>query len=227
VPRARTRARRRAGSQGLRPGEGRALLQALKPPRVVQITDRATLDESALAVRLERARAAGAAHRAGLAILLRDKALPPNERRTLAMRLREMTRAADAVLIVAADLDLALAVGADGVHAASGDLGLLERAAGRMPHGLRSIACHAPEEVVTAANAGATAAMLSPIFQSPGKGPPIGVSALTRARELLGGAPHVLLVALGGIDARTAPACFAAGADAVASIRADLTSVLV
>jgi thiamine monophosphate synthase len=47
---------------------------------------------------------------------------------------------------------------------------------------------------------------------------------LAEAREALDrrGDGAVLLVALGGVDVRTAAACFAAGAGAVAAIRGDL-----
>jgi thiamine monophosphate synthase len=61
---------------------------------------------------------------------------------------------------------------------------------------------------------------LGPIFATPGagKGPPLGVEALRRARATL--PAHVRLVAVGGItDAKRAAACRAAGADAVAAIR--------
>jgi thiamine-phosphate pyrophosphorylase len=80
------------------------------------------------------------------------------------------------------------------------------------------------DEVVRAAGEGADAAVLSPIFSSPGKGAPLGVEALAAARAAVGA--RVQLVALGGVTAASAAACFAAGADAVAAIRADLRAAL-
>ncbi|NUO51468.1 MAG: thiamine phosphate synthase, partial [Polyangiaceae bacterium] len=102
----------------------------------------------------------------------------------------------------------------DDVTAARGRLG---------PAAWLSIACHAPAEVGRAASAGANAALLSPIFQSPGKASPIGLGAITEARGLLGDRhEQFCLVALGGIDRESAPSCLAAGADAVASIRSGI-----
>ena len=59
---------------------------------------------------------------------------------------------------------------------------------------------------------------LGPIFETPGKGPALGVGALRAARAALPARTH--LVAVGGIsDAARAAECRAAGADAVAAIR--------
>ena len=80
----------------------------------------------------------------------------------------------------------------------------------------RSSPAHDDEDVRRAARAGATAVFVSPIFESPGKAAR-GVEAIRRAREL---APALILVALGGIDEESAPACRAAGADGVAVVRA-------
>jgi thiamine-phosphate pyrophosphorylase len=99
-------------------------------------------------------------------------------------------------------------------------------ATGREP--FVSVACHAPSDVVAAAREGADAAVLSPIFASPGKGAPLGPAALAEARRALddAGFSHVHLVALGGIDASRAPSCFAAGAGGVAAIREGVVSTL-
>ena len=55
----------------------------------------------------------------------------------------------------------------------------------------------------------------------------LGIAALTEAKEALAARGiGIEIVALGGITAAEAAACFAAGASAVAAIRADLTGVL-
>jgi thiamine-phosphate pyrophosphorylase len=87
-----------------------------------------------------------------------------------------------------------------------------------------SVACHGVADVARAAGEGADAAVLSPIFASPGKGAPLGVEALREARAAAG--EGILIVALGGVTAANAGACAAAGAGAVAAIRADLGPVL-
>ena len=59
------------------------------------------------------------------------------------------------------------------------------------------------------------------------KGAPLGTEALSSARAALAGRGLAIqLVALGGVDGESSAACFAAGADAVAAIRADLGRVL-
>jgi thiamine-phosphate pyrophosphorylase len=194
-------------------------LWAVEPaPRVIQITDRHAIGPEEVLRRIEAARAVGPA----FAVLFRDKDLPRADRAEGARELRAATRATGARLLVAADVDLALAVGADGVHLPSDAFADLSAVRCRLaPDAWLSVACHAPAEVTRAASAGANAALLSPIFQSPGKASPIGVEAIAEARGLLGDRHgQFCLVALGGIDEKSAPSCLAAGADAVASIRA-------
>ena len=58
------------------------------------------------------------------AIQLRDKRSPARDTLALARVLRDLTRASDALLIVNDRVDLALAVGADGVHLGPGDVPL-------------------------------------------------------------------------------------------------------
>jgi len=195
-------------------------------PRVLQITASAVVPEPLLLARIAALAALPADARARFAVQLRDPELPPRALLALGARLREATRAVGAALIVNDRVDLALALGADGVHLGRRSMAIADARA-LLPAGAWvSVACHAVEEVARAAAEGADAALLSPVFDSPGKGPPLGLDALRAARAALRGrAP--LLVALGGVDERNAGACFAAGADAVAGIRADLSGVLV
>jgi thiamine-phosphate diphosphorylase len=107
--------------------------------------------------------------------------------------------------------DVALAVGADGVHL--GFDALAPASARRLlgEDALVGVSCHQPEEI--AAAEGASYAHLAPIFAPLSKAAtrePLGVGALARAR----GARPVL--AQGGITAENAPACLAAGAAGVA-----------
>lgn len=107
--------------------------------------------------------------------------------------------------------DVALAVGADGVH-----LGFdaVTPAEARLLWGedaLIGVSCHAPEEVERAE--GASYAHLAPVFAPLSKAAtraPLGPSALGHAR----GTRPVL--AQGGVTAENAGACLAAGASGVA-----------
>ncbi len=196
-------------------------------PLVVQITDASILPEPALFARLEALAALPAAARARFAVQLRDPALPARALLDLGARLRSVTRAMGAALVVNDRLDLALAIGADGAHLGRRSVAVADARALLGPGAWISVACHAPAEVVEAAIGGADAALLSPIFPSPGKGAPIGPEAIAEARAAIDARGLcVQIVALGGVDAGNAAACFAAGADAVAAIRADLGAVL-
>lgn len=195
---------------------------ATRRPRAVQITARAALPEDELFARLARLPAEAGAR---FAVQLRDPELSAAELLHLGERLRAATSRVGAALVVNDRLDLALALDADGAHLGRGSVRVADARA-LLPRGAWiSVACHSVDDVVHAATEGADAALLSPIFASPGKGPPLGPGALREARAALDArGSGVALYALGGVDAATAPACFAAGADGVAAIRADLSA---
>lgn len=77
---------------------------------------------------------------------------------------------------------------------------------------------HSPAECRRLAEAGADLVTLSPIFESPGKGHPLGLDALREAKSH-GWRETCRLVALGGIDTARAEDARLAGADGVAMIR--------
>src|SRR5262245_39727162 len=106
--------------------------------------------------------------------------------------------------------DVALAAGAEGVQLPGGGLSPAEvRAIG--PQLKIGMSIHSAKEVTDAADF----CVLSPIFDSPGKGAPIGTAAIRVAA-----ARGVPILALGGVDASNARECLAAGAMGVAAIRA-------
>ncbi|MFT3764062.1 MAG: thiamine phosphate synthase [Minicystis sp.] len=196
-------------------------------PRVLQITAASVLPERALFARVAALASLPEAARRAHAVQLRDPELPTRALLALGARLRAATRAVGAALVVNDRLDLALALGADGAHLGRRSVSVADARAILGPATWISVACHAVAEVVRAAEEGADAAVLSPIFPSPGKGPPLGVTALREAREALAARGiEVQVLALGGVEEGNAAACFAAGADGVAAIRADLGGVL-
>ncbi len=185
-------------------------------PLVIQITDARALDEASLFARIDAAAALGSRY----AVMLRDPELVPRELLAKGRALRDRLRHGGARLLVNDRLDLAQALSADGVH-----LGRLSvapsRARALLGEGvLVTVSAHDVDEAVARAASGALAVLLSPIFVSPGKGPALGLEALARARRRL--PPEVALIALGGVDAENAYDCLAAGADGVASVRAEL-----
>jgi thiamine-phosphate pyrophosphorylase len=150
-------------------------------------------------------------------VLLRDKDLPPADRDSLAVSLRAVTAAAGVGLIVAGDVALARAVGADGVHLAADDPWPDESAAG-----LRvGRSCHTPGELMAAARRGAADyATFSPVFATtskPGYGPALGIDGLAAGCRAVAGLGTPLAVyALGGIGPAQAAACLRSGAAGLA-----------
>jgi len=193
----------------------------VQTPRVLYVSDTRVVPAEALLARLDQAAALPESLRARLAVQLRDPELSSRALLALGARLRDRTRALGARLVVNDRIDLALALGADGVHLGRRSVSVDDARALLGDAAWISVACHDLSDVEAARRAGASAVTLSPIFASPGKGAPLGLAALGEARRALAGS-QVGLVALGGIDAATAEACLAAGADGVALIRADL-----
>src|SRR5215470_2357553 len=154
-------------------------------PRVVQITEASVLPEPALRARLAALAGMPEAARRRYAVQLRDPGIEGRALYALGVALREATRQLGAALVVNDRLDLALALGADGVHLGRRSVSIADARAFLGEAAWVSVACHAVDEVARAAASGADAALLSPIFTTPGKGELLGVGALAEARAAL------------------------------------------
>ncbi len=110
-------------------------------------------------------------------------------------------------------VDVALAAGAHGVHLPERGMSIEDARA----FGLRvGVSRHTREGVLAAS--GADLVQYGPIFDTPGKGPALGLDALAVRQGL---APPTSLVAVGGFETREqARHAAAGGADAIAIIRA-------
>ncbi len=154
-------------------------------------------------------------------VQLREKDLGAGELCALARRLLGVTREYRAPLLINDRLDVALAVGADGVHLPENGLELAaaRRLAG--PEFLLGVSTHSIEGVARAAKSGADLILFGPVYDSPDKrrfGAPQGIVALEKATIAAGTTP---LYAVGGFNDETAVrAARAAGAHGVAAIRA-------
>jgi len=146
-------------------------------------------------------------------IWLRDRDLPPEERRALALDLAARVARHGAVLTIGADVALAAACGAGVQLGAGDDVAAARRRLGEAA--LVGVSAHGLDDLRRARDAGADYATLSPIFPSPSKpgyGPALGLWALREAAGL--GLP---VLALGGVTAAAeARACRDAGAHGVA-----------
>ncbi len=129
------------------------------------------------------------------------------------------TRAAGALLFVNDRLDVAQAIGADGVHLGQEDLpcGEARRIAG--PGLLIGVSAESPALAQAAERDGADYLGTGSVYATSSKadaGAPIGVAGLAKVVA----ATTLPVVAIGGITAAQAPACIAAGACGVAVISA-------
>ena len=148
----------------------------------------------------------------GSAVIVRHP--DPLARRTLAAGLLEVCRAAGVRLLIAADPRLAEALGADGVHLPEALVRAGRRR--RRPGWLVTAAAHSPRALRRAADAGADAALLSPVFATrshPGA-PAIGAVRFTAWAR----AAPLPVYALGGVTPETAGRLADSGACGFAGI---------
>ena len=150
----------------------------------------------------------------GVAMLqYRCKILPKDKRLLQAQTLAPLARGYGVPLIVNDDLDVALAVGANGVHLGAED-GDLAAARAKLPGRILGASCYADTaKAKDAVRAGASYVAFGSVFPSPTK--PGAVRApLSLFQSELG----VPLCAIGGITLESAPALIAAGASLLAVI---------
>jgi thiamine-phosphate pyrophosphorylase len=197
----------------------------LPAPRVYLVTDRTATAGRTLVDVLGQALTAVHEHSlppSALALQLREKDLSGRELSTLARELRALTAGAGVRLYVNDRVDVALAVGADGVHLGAGALTIADVHASAPALGI-AVSTHAVSEVAALRGDPRVAfCVFGPVFDTPSKrayGPPLGLPALAAAC-----ATGVPVVAIGGLDVAHARACRAAGASGVACIRAVLSA---
>jgi thiamine-phosphate pyrophosphorylase len=157
------------------------------------------------------------------AVQLREKDLDAIEQYRLAERLAAACRESGTALLVNDRVDLALAVGADGVHLTRKSLPPAEARKLLGADRLLGISCHSLADVEEAVAGGVDFIVLGPVFETPSKmryGPPITPAILGAARAVT----SLPILAIGGIRASRVPEAIAAGADGVAVISAVLAA---
>jgi len=169
---------------------------------------------------VETARIVEAALQGGANVVqLRKKTMPKAEQYAIALALRRLTLAHDALFIVNDHVDIAIAADADGVHLGQDDLppsvvrqlpGFDGRLIGRSTHSL--------EQARNAMAEGADYVAVGPVFPTPTKAgrPAVGTGLVSEVAAIA----DRPFVAVGGIDHDNAPAVVEAGAPAVAVVRA-------
>ena len=155
--------------------------------------------------------AAAVASGALCALQYRSKFADAARRRTEAQALALLCRRHGVPLIINDDLELALEVGAEGLHLGIED-GDLAAARARLPGRILGASCYDRLELARrAVAAGADYVAFGSVFASPTK-----PGAVRAPLALFGHDLGVPKVAIGGITAENAPQLVAAGADAVA-----------
>jgi thiamine-phosphate pyrophosphorylase len=157
------------------------------------------------------------------AVQLREKDLGAIELAHLGRELRVLTADRGALLIVNDRIDVALAVGADGVQRTSTSLPVADLVAVADKRLRVGASVHSREEARAAERAGADWLFFGPVYDTPSKrlyGPPQGLPSLEQVCAAVG----VPVIAIGGITPERVADVRRAGAAGVAVISAILSA---
>jgi thiamine-phosphate pyrophosphorylase len=152
-------------------------------------------------------------------VQVREKQLSGRGLYYLAERAAGVTRGTNTKLLINDRADIALAVGADGVHLTTQSLPTPAIRCAFPTDFLMGVSAHSLSEAAAARDGGAHFATFGPIFDTHSKreyGPPVGLEKLSEAATALSRFP---LIALGGITLKNADDALKAGACGVAAIR--------
>ena len=157
------------------------------------------------------------------AFQLREKgedALVGAELKELATQCKVLCNEYNVPFIVNDDVDLALEVGADGVHIGQQD-GVVSDVRGKIgPDKILGVSAHTVNDALAASDAGADYVGVGPLFETTTKqdsAPVVGPELVSEVVALLPGLP---IVGIGGISERKAGTVIRAGASGVAVISA-------
>lgn len=183
-------------------------------PKIYPITDR-KLSGLSHAEQVEQLVDGGAT-----LIQLREKHLPPIEFLHEAEAAQAVALRHSVTLIINDRLDIAMAVGAGGIHLGQDDLPI--EAARRLTHDsmVMGFSTHTLQQLEAAVQMPVDYVAFGPVFTTRSKqdhDPTVGLDQLRAAKTIAGELP---LVAIGGITAADARAVLEAGADSVAIISA-------
>lgn len=155
----------------------------------------------------------------GRILQLRDKRASTRELVQIGMRLRELTRSYNAILIVNDRVDVALAVEADGVHLGQEDMPMLIARRLMGEGAIIGISVETVEEAVKAEAEGADYLGVGPMFSTvtkPDAGSPVGPERLRQIKRQI----QIPVFGIGGINHGNFREVLEAGADGVCVIGA-------
>lgn len=182
------------------------------------VTDRGLCGQSPLAEVVLQAIRGGAA-----CVQLREKNAATRAFIEEAQRIKEILTPFRVPLIINDRLDVALAVGADGVHVGQDDMPYAIARKLMGPKAIIGLSVETWEDVERAETLDVDYLGVSPVFATPTKRDtkkPWGLEGITRIRTF----SHHPLIAIGGLNASNAEAVVLAGADGVAVVSAICTA---
>ena len=154
---------------------------------------------------------------------LREKDLPTRELLQLAQAVQFQAQLHHVPLLINDRIDLAMVVGAAGVHLRSDSLPVKQARKCLGPDKIVGVSVHSVEEARSCEEAGANFVVLGPIYDTPSKrsyGKPLGVQAV----KVTSATCRIPVYAIGGITLERLEAVKQAGAYGVAVISAILCS---
>ena len=184
--------------------------------RLCLVTDRSQTRGRELVSVIDECLAAGVP-----AVQVREKDLAAADLAALCRRLRPLTQARNALLIVNDRVDVALATGADAVQRTGASLAIDDIRAIAGARLRIGASVHSVEDAVDAEARGADWLVFGPVYDTPSKrryGAPQGLDALAK----VSGRVRLPVIAIGGITPARVSEVRAAGAYGVAAIAAIL-----
>ncbi len=153
------------------------------------------------------------------AVQLREKDLPIRELLNLAEKMRRITKEAGAMLFINGGMDVAMAVGADGIHLGQTDLpvDVVRKIVGN--RFMLGVSTHNIVEAKEAEACSADFITFGPIYETPSKlkyGEPVGIKALNEVKSGV----SIPVYAIGGIKSGNIKQILDTGVDGVALISA-------
>jgi thiamine-phosphate pyrophosphorylase len=149
-------------------------------------------------------------------IQIREKSLSARLVLELTKEASGITSGTKTRLIVNERADIAISAGADGVHLPSRSLTPSAVRRFAPPEFVIGVSSHSAKDVFRAIGEGADYAVFGPVFDTPGKGPPVGLEELGRVAKAAGDFP---VLALGGIGESNYRQVLASGVSGFAAIR--------
>ena len=180
---------------------------------VYAVTDRAWLNGRSLAECVRQAIAGGATF-----VQLREKDAPKEEILALARELVAICREAGVPFVVDDDVDVALEVGADGVHVGQDDMACENARAILGPDAIIGVSAQTVEQALAAQQAGADYLGVGALIPTPTK--PDAVDVTFDELRAICDAVDIPVVGIGGLNATTVSQLAGSGVDGAAVVSA-------